>query len=568
MTASAGASFHKQVDWHSINWLAVHRTVSRLQARIVKARQEGRWGKVKALQHLLTHSFSARVLAIRRVTENQGKRTAGVDGELWNTPQKKAKAEASLRPRGYKARPLRRIYIPKGPGKKGRRPLGIPTMRDRAMQALYLIALDPNAETTADPNSYGFRRGRSTADAIMQCHIVLAQKKAPQWILECDIKACFDGISHPWLMAHIPMNKVILQQWLKAGYIDKNILYSTESGTPQGGIASPVLMNMALDGLERELRKRFPKTTRKGMKASVNYIRYADDMVITARSRELLEEVVKPLVESFLAKRELELSQEKTKITHIEEGFDFLGFTVRKYSGKLLITPSKKNVKAFLDKIRRIVKGNKQAKASTLIALLNPIIRGWTNYHKHVVSKKTFSYVDNAIFELLWQWAKRRHREKPRQWIINRYFKQEGGRSWIFFGIENSPQGEKRELQLKIAAKVPIKRHHKIKGATNPYDPQWEVYFEKRNQAKMRDNLRGRRKLLRLFNKQEGLCPECQQQLTEARGWHVHHIVERVYGGKDTMDNLVLLHPNCHRKIHSRGSKVAPPRPETGVTEA
>src|SRR6266478_8715460 len=251
MTAAtpAGASFHRVTDWHAIDWESANHTVRRLQARIVKATKEKRWGKVKALQRLLTHSFSGKALALRRVTENQGKNTPGVDKITWNTPQKKINAVYSLRQRDYHPQPLRRIYIPKKNGKK--RGLGIPAMKDRAMQALYLLALDPVAETIADPNSYGFRPQRSTADAIEQCFIALGNIHSAPWILEGDIKGCFDRISHDWLLTHIPMEKAILRKWLKSGYVDGNRLYPTEEGTPQGGIISPVLANMTLDGLER-----------------------------------------------------------------------------------------------------------------------------------------------------------------------------------------------------------------------------------------------------------------------------------------------------------------------------
>ena len=241
MTAVAtltGALSTDLVAWHTIDWYAVHRTVRRLQARIVKAVQAGRWGKVRALQHLLTHSFSGKALAVQRVTTNDGRKTPGVDGQVWDTPEKKARAIRELRQRGYRALPLRRVYIPKNDGTQRQRPLSIPTMHDRAMQALYLLALDPIAETLGDPNSYGFRTERSTADAIEQCFNVLARQHSPQWILEGDIRACFDGISHDWLLAHIPMETAMLQKWLKAGCMEKHVLYPTETGVPQGGIVT------------------------------------------------------------------------------------------------------------------------------------------------------------------------------------------------------------------------------------------------------------------------------------------------------------------------------------------
>src|SRR6266568_4395074 len=258
---AAGASFHGVTDWHAIDWQKVHRNVRRLQGRIVKATQEGKWNKVKTLQRLLTHSFSGKALAVRRVTENQGKNTPGVDRVLWNTPQKKLNAIYSLRQRDYHPQPLRRVYIPKKNGKK--RALGIPVMKCRAMQALYLLALHPVAETAADPHSYGFRPGRSTADAMEHCFTIVARHISPQWILEGDIKSCFDKISHEWLLAHIPMEKAMLKKWLKAGYLERQVLHPTEEGTPQGGIISPVLANMTLDGLEALLQAKFPQNTKR-----------------------------------------------------------------------------------------------------------------------------------------------------------------------------------------------------------------------------------------------------------------------------------------------------------------
>jgi RNA-directed DNA polymerase len=564
---SAGAVSHQEVDWHAIDWRTVHNNVSRLQTRIVKATQEGRWGKVKALQHLLTRSFSGKAMAVKRVTENQGKTTPGVDKVTWNSPQKKAAAIYSLKRRGYHPQPLRRIDIPKSNGKQ--RPLGIPTMRDRAMQALYLLALDPIAETLADPNSYGFRRERSTADAVEQCFTLLATKNKPQWILEGDIKACFDRISHDWLLAHIPMDKGILSKWLKAGYIEKNVLRPTEEGTPQGGICSPVLANMALDGLERRLREKYPKRPGHGSKGMINLVRYADDFLVTSNSKETLENEVKPLIEQFMQERGLELSREKTVITHIETGFDFLGQHVRKYKGKLLIKPSKKNVTAFLTKIREIIHENKQATAGRLILQLNPVIRGWANYHRHVESLDTFTDVDHAIFETLWRWARRRHPNKGKKWIKEKYFLPIEGRKWVFTGRVRGKDGDIRTIQLLRAVDTPIVRHTKIQSAANPYDPEWETYFEQRLDLKMAADLKKKRKLFYLWKEQNGLCPVCDQRITKLTGWHSHHIMWRVYGGDDRTENRVLLHPNCHRQVHSRQDlAVVKPRPARGVRKA
>jgi RNA-directed DNA polymerase len=505
--------------------------------------QERRWGRVKALQRLLTHSFSGKVLAVRQVSENSGKRTPGVDHVVWNTPAKKAAAVYGLKHRGYRPLPLRRLYIPKSNGRM--RPLGIPSMKDRGMQALYLLALDPVAESTADLNSYGFRRERSTADATEQCFNALGRKTSAQWILEGDIKSCFDQISHDWMLANVPIDKGILRKWLKAGYIEKNALHPTEAGTPQGGIISPVAANLTLDGLEKLLRERFPQRRRSGA-AMVNMVRYADDFIVTGCSKELLEAEVKPLAAEFFKARGLELSQEKTRITHIEEGFDFLGQNVRKYNGKLLIKPSKKNVKAFLAKVRGIIKANKQATVGNLIVLLNPVIRGWAYYHRYAVSRGTFSNIDSAIINCLWRWACRRHPNKPSRWIHKRYFGHLDGKQWVF----HERSGDGGIIRLFKASSVRTIRHVKIRGAANPYDPQWEAYFEERLDMKMVANPKQRQQLLRLWIGQGGLCPECSHKITRMTGWRSHKIVWRVYGGSNNISNHVLLHPGCHRRVH------------------
>jgi RNA-directed DNA polymerase len=480
-TAQAvGAVSREAAEWYAIDWQAIHRNVRRLQVRIVQATKASRWGKVRALQHLLTHSYSGKVLAVRRVTENNGKKTPGVDQEIWDTPEKKTQAVHELKRRGYQPQPLRRVYIPKSDGKTTR-PLGIPTMKDRAQQALHLLALDPVVETTSDHNSYGFRQQRSCADAIEQCFKTLS-KPNPQWILEGDIKSCFDRISHDWLLAHVSMDRAILQKWLKSGYMEKHVLHETTDGTPQGGIISPALSNCALDGLERLLKEKFP--TKKplsslgGKLPCVNLIRYADDFIITGRTKELLEGEIKPLVEQFLQERGLELSPAKTVITHVEKGFDFLGQNVRKYpNGKLLIKPSKKNVKTFLGGIRKTIKAALGMSAADLIHKLNPKIRGWADYHRHVVSTRTFACVDNHIFSSLWRWALRRHPNKTTRWCKQKYFALRRGRDWSFFGETCDDEGQPSLVWLRHARSTLVRRHVKVKGDANPYDPAYEIYF-------------------------------------------------------------------------------------------
>ena len=342
------------------------------------------------------------------------------------------------------------------------------------------LSLEPVAETTADPNSYGFRRGRSTADAIEACFIDLCRNDRAQWILEGDIRSCFDRISHEWLLSHIPMEKNILAKWLKAGYRENRRLFPTEEGTPQGGICSPVIANMTLDGLERLLATHFPKKGSPEKRTKVNLIRYADDFCITGASKELLEQEMKPLVEQFLSERGLQLSLEKTVITHIEQGFDFLGQTVRKYQrgkkAKFFITPSKKNVKAFLAKIRNHIKKSRNLTAGELIAELNPQIRGWAGYHRHAVSKDVFHAVDHEIFKALWVWAQRRHPHKTRWWIKDKYWPSTGSNRWMFTGILKGEDGQTRGVRLFSADSIPIERHTKIRAEANPYDPAWEPY--------------------------------------------------------------------------------------------
>lgn len=468
------------VAWQFINWNKVRQQVKTLQLRIVKALKQGRHNKVKALQWLLTHSWSAKLLAVKRITENKGKNTAGVDGILWNTPIRKLEAVKSLKRKGYKAKPLKRVYIPKKNGKK--RPLGIPTMYDRAMQALYLMALEPVSETTADNCSYGFRPYRSCADAMERCFIHLSRQNGATWILEGDIKGCFDHIRHEWLINNIPVDKVILKQWLYAGFIDNKTLFPTEEGTPQGGIISPVLANMTLDGLENAIHKalkiapgRFGGIKR--IKHKVHLIRYADDFIITGDSPDLLKEKVMPVVEEFLAERGLTLSQEKTKITSITDGFDFLGQNVRKYKGTLLITPLKKGFQALCEKVKTVAKKNRSVSPEFLIVQLNPIIRGWCNFHRHVSSGKIFAKLDAYMWLTTWKWALHRHPNKSHYWIKRKYYKSVGNNNWMFSGTNK--KGKVRFLYK--ASHTKIRRHTLISGAANPYDSDWTNYFIERS---------------------------------------------------------------------------------------
>lgn len=548
MNVKTCASSGMTRSWESIDWNKANAYVKKLQMRIVKAQKNGRYSKVKSLQWLLTHSFYAKALAVKRVTSNSGKNTSGVDHELWTTPQAKLEAISKLNRKGYQPQPLKRTYIPKKNGKK--RPLSIPTMKDRAMQTLYKFALEPIAETYADPNSYGFRLGRSTHDAIEQCFTSLNKAKSAEWILEGDIKGCFDHISHEWLLENIPIDTKILTEWLKCGFVETKQLFPTAEGTPQGGTISPVLMNMTLDGLERLLKERFPTRKTENGKThfnKMNFIRYADDFVITGKTPEFLRYKVLPVVREFMQERGLQLSEEKTVITHISDGFDFLGQTVRKYNGKLLIKPSKAAIESFLGKVRKIIKDNKTVTQDLLIRRLNPVIRGWVNYHRFVVSSEVFSWVDYQIYNCLWQWAKRRHKRKGRRWIANKYWHQIDNRTWTFAAQLNKdiPDKETVYLPLVYAADTKIIRFKKIVAEANPFDEQWNGYYEERDGERMLNSTKGREKLLSIWRRQKRCCPVCNDRITSETGFKTHTMIQ---SGNRKMTTMV--HPECHKQVH------------------
>ncbi len=438
-------------QWNSIHWNVVKDTVNRLQTRIAKAVMEENWHLVKRLQYLLTHSYYAKQLAVRVVTKNRGKRTPGVDGELWTTASDKMRAVSRLTDNQYAAQPLKRIFIPK-PGTDTKRPLSIPTMIDRAMQALYALALQPVAETLADKRSFGFRLFRSAQDASVYVFTCLAQKNSAEWVLEGDIRGCFDTISHEWLKNNVLIDRSILSQFLKAGFVYDQKLYPTNLGTPQGGVISPLLANLTLDGIESLLAQRYPKQ-------KVYFIRYADDFLVTAPTKEMAEEI-REVIREFLIVRGLELSEKKTIITHINDGFDFLGWNFRKYQGKLLIKPSRNSIGRITEKIRNILHKAAAWTQDELIAALNTVVVGWANYHRHIVAGDTFGKLDNIVWNMLWKWAKRRHPEKGHQWIAKRYWHTEGTRNWVFkTGIN----------RLEQFSDTKIRRHPQVRLDANPF---------------------------------------------------------------------------------------------------
>ena len=473
-TAQAGALISDTASWKSVDWKRARREVRRLQMRIAKAVKEGRWNKVHTLQYMLSRSFYAKLLAVKRVTSNKGKKTPGVDGILWRSAGAKWRAACSLRRRGYRPKPLRRIYIPKKNGKL--RPLSIPVMYCRAMQALYKLTLAPVAETTADQNSYGFRESRSCADAVAAAFNALSKPNSAPWVLEGDIKGCFDNISHEWMLKNIPMDKQILQKWLKAGYVENGKLFPTRKGAPQGGIASPTLMNMTLDGLEETVRNAVPRRSR------VNFVRYADDFIITGKSKRLLEKNVKPAVEAFLKDRGLTLSPEKTMITHITNGFEFLGQNFQKQGNVLHIIPAKKGVLALLQKVGNIIRKHVSTPMPALVKKLNQSLRGWANYHRHVVASEAFNKVDTYVFEQLWRMLRRRHSNKSKNWLVRKYWTA-SGHKYVFAVKGKTKKGPRLYRVIRVGT-IGIKRYIKIKAAANPYLPEFSAYFYKRKHVK------------------------------------------------------------------------------------
>ena len=473
----------KKVITH-INWLAVdfdivEQSVKILQNRIVKAKLASRSRMVKKLQSLLVKSLNARILAVKRVSENKGKNTAGVDGKLLDTNIKKSKYVADLKIKlpDYKSMPLKRIEIPKKNGKL--RPLGIPTMFDRSIQALYKLALEPIAEVVADKNSYGFRPKRSTQDAMKQVWLCTSKKNGGEWILEADIKGCFDNISHQWMYDNIPLDNRLLKQWLKSGFIKDDTLFPTDAGTPQGGIISPILANMVLDGIEdivKNHKARFQKMVNGVIiyrhTNRLNFIRYADDFVITGRTPEDLQLVQKD-IEKFLNIRGLELSKEKTHITNIRDGFDFLGFNFRKYpNDKVIVTPTKDGIKSFKSKIKDIFKKYNSSSLTMLITKLNPLLRGWANYYRFVNSKVIFSKLDSYIWRKSLNWMKRIHQRRETKKYYKQYFKP-------FPNYKSDVLSDGRQFVYRLST-LPLKEFIKIKSEANPYDTSFDDYFIKR----------------------------------------------------------------------------------------
>ena len=550
----SNTSFKTTAEWNKVNWQKLERRLLKLQKRIHKASQRGDVKAVRRLQKTLMKSRTAKMIAVRRVSQdNTGKKTAGVDGVKSLTPKQRLELVSNMK-FGTKVKPSRRVWIDK-PGTDEKRPLGIPTMNDRALQALLKQALEPEWEARFEPNCYGFRPGRSCQDAIGA--IFNAIRLKPKYVLDGDISKCFDKIDHEQLLRKLNSFPTINRQiraWLKAGYMDNKELFTTTEGTPQGGVISPLLANIALHGMEERV-KQYAETL-KGEKQknrdSLSLIRYADDFVILHKDLTVVQRC-REIISEWLNDMGLELKLSKTRLAHTleqceqeEPGFDFLGFNIRqhkvgkyhsKQGFKTIITPSKKKQKKHYDNISAVIEAHKAAPQSAVISRLNPIIRGWSNYYSTVVSKETFSKMDHLLYQKLEAWANRRHPNKGKTEVANKYWHSDGTRNWVFA----TKEGCIISTRLLSHADTPIVRHVKVKGESSPYDGNL-VYWSTR----MGNNPEIPTRVAKLLKVQKGKCSHCDLFFRENDVMEVDHIIPKSKGGKDEYKNLQLLHRHCH----------------------
>lgn len=531
-----------RTTWLTIDWKHCYKAVFKLQQQIAEAYKTGDLGRVSELQNELVRSFAARALAVRKVYTSPGHKTPGVDGVVWKSQTELMAAIEKLKDlKGYTPQPVRRVYIPKPI--KGLRPLGIPTLFDRAMQALFAMALLPIAETKADTRSFGYRPLLSTKDAMIYLKLVLGGIYSRRWVLEGDIAKFFDNISHDWVLKNIPIRQDILKKFLKAGFVELNKLHETESGTPQGGVISPLIANLVLDGLQPLLEK-----------AGFRVTRYADDFVVVGKTKEDLEEKAKPLIQEFLKERGLSLNLEKTVITSIEEGFNYLGFHFREFPDKnrakgykqgiFLVKPPRAKVLSFVRKLKEVVRDYRQKPAAILISKLNPLLRGWAEYYKPTTAKKAFAYIGWRVWKILWGMLLRKHRGLPRRVLARKYFKTVEGNNWVFFGKDEKG----KVVTLYQMGWTEVKRHSMTKPF-NPFLAENEALLEKVATKGLRGTVKVNKQQLNLLTKQKGVCPVCKQPLLNGESLEVHHVIPSKKGGTTTLKNLKLLHKVCHAQV-------------------
>ncbi|MEK4671130.1 group II intron reverse transcriptase/maturase [Niallia sp. FSL R7-0271] len=543
-------------NWHSINWAKVNRYVRKLQQRIYRAEQLKQTRKVRKLQRLLLRSKANLLLSIKRVTqENKGKRTAGIDGYISNTPQERVELYNKLKmysTRNIKVKPAKRTYIPKKKGKK--RPLGIPVIVDRVYQNIFKNALEPQWEVKFEMTSYGFRPKRSAHDAMSDLFLKLSRGSAKGWIFEGDFEGCFDNLNHEFIMGRInnfPHNDIV-KAWLKSGYIDNDTFHKTDKGTPQGGIISPLLANIALHGMEDEIGVRYFNTTRQGYtlyQSSVGVVRYADDFVIVCPTEEQARGMYEKL-QPYLDRRGLKLAEEKIRVVHINEGFDFLGFNFRQYptkdGDKLFIKPSLESVKNAKKKINEVFDWGKGRETVHLIEKLNRVLQGVANYWSPTVAKSIFRDIDSYVNGKVIIYLKHRHHRTSFRKLMKMYFKPDitgvSKDKWLL----TCPKENSKQLIRMSWTK--IERHVKIKQYNSPFDATLKAYFDKRDEKFFdRENTNAKRKLAK---KSKYKCRICGESLQGTELIESNHIVPVVIGGVDSYDNFELLHKSCHKTHH------------------
>lgn len=560
-------------NWADINWRQIKRRVRNLRQRIYRATQNQQWNRVRSLMKLMIRSYSNLLLSVRRVTqENQGKKTAGSDGQTALTPESRVALVHKMQDYHlWQTHPVKRIYIPKTKGKL--RPLGIPCIVDRVAQAVVKNALEPSWEARFESHSYGFRPGRSPQDAIQQCWIRLKRDSPDRWVLDADIRGAFDNICHDYLLNKIGLvpGRELIKQWLKAGYVEAEIFHPTTSGTCQGGVISPLLANIALDGMETllgEYKQSIPYTLKTGKeKGRVMYrkplrygfIRYADDFIVTAPTQAEIEAIV-PILSEWLAVRGLELHPDKTSIIPVRDGFNFLGFNIRLFEKGCFPVPQKQKVLTFVQSIRNWLKQYPCTTPEAVIQHLNPMLRGWGNYYRHGVSARVFQFVDSQVWLAVWRWCRRRHPNKGKAWVARKYFRDLNNRAWTF--ATTLTRNREQIICLFRLSGLPIQRHVKVKGNASPDNPLLRQYWHDRQSKYGKSYWNKGSKLYQVAENQKWKCPVCHELLFNGEKLNTHHVVAVKDGGMDRVENLVHLHHTCHQHLHlgkrSKGRELEP----------